>query len=105
MTPTWLQLRFFSQSRSAGSQLSPDKEMQYSGPRPPNTKDPMSSIPPAVRQAMAAKNDALQQQVNTAIARKGLDAQQQAGDAINQLLEQAVSVQKQLAAGRIDVKV
>ena len=54
---------------------------------------------------MAAKNDALQQQVNTAIARKGLDAQQQAGDAINQLLEQAVSVQKQLAAGRIDVKV
>ena len=79
--------------------------MENSGPRPPNLKVPMSSIPPAVRQAIAAKNDAVQQQVNTAIARKGLDAQQQAGDAINQLLEQAVRVQKQLAAGRIDVKV
>lgn len=65
----------------------------------------MSSIPPAVRQAIAAQNDALQQQVNTAIVRKGLDAQQQAGDAINQLLEQAASLQKQLSAGRIDVKI
>ena len=65
----------------------------------------MSSIPPAVSQAIAAKNNALQQQVNVAIARKGLDAQQQAGDAINQLLEQAANLQKQLADGRIDVKV
>lgn len=65
----------------------------------------MSSIPPAVRQAVAANNEALQQQVNTAIARKALDAQQQTGDAVNQLLEQATQLQKQLAAGRIDVKV
>lgn len=65
----------------------------------------MSSIPDPVRQAIAAQNDATRQQINTAVARKGLDVQQQAGDAINQLLEQAASMQKQLASGHIDVKV
>jgi hypothetical protein len=65
----------------------------------------MSSIPAPVRQVLAAQNDATNQQINTALLRKGLDAQQQAGDAINALLEQTVELQKQFASGHIDVKV
>jgi hypothetical protein len=65
----------------------------------------MSSIPAPVRQVLAAQNDATNQQINTALLRKGLDAQQQAGDAINALLEQTVELQKQFAGGHIDVKV
>jgi hypothetical protein len=79
--------------------------MENSGQTPPIQMVAMSSIPAPVRQVIAAQNDATRQQINTAIARKSLDAQQQAGDAINQLLEQAVSAQKQLADGHIDVKV
>jgi hypothetical protein len=65
----------------------------------------MSSIPAPLRQVLAAQNDATNQQINTALLRKGLDAQQQAGDAINALLEQTVELQKQFASGHIDVKV
>jgi hypothetical protein len=65
----------------------------------------MSSIPAPVRQVLAAQNDATNQQINTALLRKGLDAQQQAGDAINALLEQTVELQKQFASGHIDLKV
>jgi hypothetical protein len=65
----------------------------------------MSSIPAPVRQVLAAQNEATNQQINTALLRKGLDAQQQAGDAINALLEQTVELQKQFASGHIDVKV
>ena len=65
----------------------------------------MSSIPAPVRQVLAAQHNATNQQINTAMLRKGLDAQQHAGDAINALLEQTVELQKQFASGHIDVKV
>ncbi len=65
----------------------------------------MSSIPAPVQQALQARNDATQQQVATAVARKSLDVQKQTGDAINALLEQAVNVQRQIADGHLDVKV
>ena len=65
----------------------------------------MSSIPAAARQLLAAQSQATDQQINTAIVRKGLDTQQQTGEAVNAMLEQAVQLQKQLANGRIDVKV
>ncbi|MFK8112908.1 MAG: YjfB family protein [Rubripirellula sp.] len=65
----------------------------------------MSSIPAPVRQVLQARSDATQQQINTAIVKKGLDTQKQTGDAINELLSQAVDVQRQLAKGHIDVKV
>ncbi len=64
----------------------------------------MSSIPAPVRQVLAAQQQATNQQIGTAVARKTLDAQQQAGDAVNALLEQSVSLQKQLATGHIDVR-
>ena len=65
----------------------------------------MSSIPAPIRQVLAAQNDANNQQINTALLRKGLDAQKQTGDAINALLEQTVELQEQFASGHIDVKV
>ena len=65
----------------------------------------MSSIPAPVRQALAAQNAATRQQIDTVLIRKGLDAQQQTGDAINALLAQTVELQKQLASGHLDVKV
>lgn len=65
----------------------------------------MSSIPPAVSQLIRAQSNAVQQQIGFAVLGKSLDAQKQAGDAAISLLEQAVSVQKQLANGHIDVRV
>ncbi|MEM9588041.1 MAG: YjfB family protein [Planctomycetota bacterium] len=65
----------------------------------------MSAIPPAVQQVLTARNEATHQQIDTAVLKKTLDNQQQTGDAINQLLEQAVTVQKQLSQGRLDVRV
>ncbi|MCG8653243.1 MAG: hypothetical protein MI861_25605 [Pirellulales bacterium] len=65
----------------------------------------MTAIPPAVKQVLQARNEATRQQIDTALLKKNLDAQKQAGDAANALLEQTVNVQKQLANGRIDVNV
>ena len=65
----------------------------------------MSSIPAPVQQALQARKDATRQQVTTAVVRKSLDAQKQAGDAINALLEQTLKVQRQIADGHIDFKV
>jgi hypothetical protein len=65
----------------------------------------MSSIPAPVRQVLQARNDAMRQQINTALMRKSMDVQQQTGEAINALIEQAVQVQRQIADGHIDVKV
>jgi hypothetical protein len=65
----------------------------------------MSSIPAPVRQVLQARNDATRQQINTALMRKSMDVQQQTGEAINALIEQAVQVQRQIADGHIDVKV
>ena len=65
----------------------------------------MSTIPPAVQQALHARNQATRQQVDTAILRKGLDIQKQSGDAIISLLEQTAELQRQIAEGHLDVKV
>ncbi len=64
----------------------------------------MSSIPPAVSQLLQARSEATRQKVDIALLGKSLDAQKQAGDAANALLEQAVEVQKQLANGHLDVR-
>ena len=64
----------------------------------------MSSIPPAVSQLIRANNDAVRQKIDIELIAKSLDAQKQSGDATNALLEQAVDIQKQLAAGHIDVQ-
>ena len=65
----------------------------------------MSAIPPAVQQALRARNQATRQQIDTAIVRKGLDIQKQSGDAIVALLEQTAELQRQIADGYLDVKV
>lgn len=65
----------------------------------------MSAIPPAVQQTLHARSQATRQQIDAAIVRKGLDIQQQTGDALIALLEQTVDVQRQIADGHIDVKV
>lgn len=57
----------------------------------------------AISDVLAAKADATQQKVAFAVARKQLDAQKVQGDAVNQMLEQVVNVQKQIAAGHLDV--
>ncbi len=64
----------------------------------------MSSIPAAIRQALQAQQQSTAQKVDLAVVKKQLDVQKQTGDAINALLEQAVSVQKQIASGHLDVK-
>ncbi len=57
----------------------------------------------AIADVLAAKSDATQQKVAFAVARKQLDAQKSQGDAVVQMLEQVVNVQKQIAAGHLDV--
>lgn len=64
----------------------------------------MSSISPAVNQVLQAQSEATSQKIDMALLKKNLDAQKQAGDAVNSLLQQAVQMQKQLASGHIDVK-
>ena len=65
----------------------------------------MSSISGPVRQVLQAREEAVKQQVDTALLRKNLDVRKQTGDAVNALLQQAVEVQRQLADGHLDVKV
>ena len=65
----------------------------------------MSSIHPAVASVLNARNDATQQKVQMAVIAKGMDVQQQTGDAINAMLEQAKQVQTQIASGHLDVRV
>ena len=61
----------------------------------------------AVSQLVDARTAAVQTQVKvqTAVARKQADATALQGDAMVDLLRQAVEVQKQLAAGQLDVRV
>jgi len=65
----------------------------------------MSSISPAVAAVLQARQDATNQQIDIALLGKQLDVQQAVGDSINQLLKESVDIQKQLAAGHIDVRV
>ena len=59
----------------------------------------------AISELIQAKADSTNQKIAFAVAGKQLNAQRQQGDAMINLVEQAVSMQKQLAAGRLDVKV
>jgi hypothetical protein len=59
----------------------------------------MSSIDGAIGSVLAAKDSALQTQIGFAIAGKQLDAQQQQGDAVNQLLESAAKLSKSIGTG------
>lgn len=65
----------------------------------------MSAIPAPVQQVLNARQQATALKINTAVLGKQLNAQKQIGDAINQMLEQNVVAQKQLANGRLDVQV
>ena len=65
----------------------------------------MSSIPPAISEALTAQREAGNLKIAYAVAGKQLDAQRAAGDAVNQLLEATVQAQKQIANGHLDVKV
>lgn len=59
----------------------------------------------AISELIQAKAGASQQKVTFAVAAKQLDAQKSQGDALVALVEQAVMVQKQIASGRLDVRV
>ncbi|TWU55461.1 putative motility protein [Rubripirellula reticaptiva] len=65
----------------------------------------MSSIPAPVQQVLQARDQAMAQKIDMAVARKALDSQKQTGDAIVSMLEQNVNVQKQIANGHLDVRV
>jgi hypothetical protein len=64
----------------------------------------MSSIPPAVSAALNVQQQATASKINVAVMAKQLDAQRQAGDAINQILDSTVQASKQIAEGHLDVK-
>lgn len=59
----------------------------------------------AISELIQAKADATNQKIAFAVAGKQLDAQRQQGDAMVDLVEQAATMQRQLAVGRLDVKV
>jgi len=59
----------------------------------------------AINDMIQARADSTQQKVAIAVAVKQLDAQKQQGDAAIKLIEQAVLAQRQLASGRLDVKI
>ncbi|MGB7326187.1 MAG: putative motility protein [Rubripirellula sp.] len=65
----------------------------------------MSSIPAPVQQVLQARDQAMIQKIDMAVAKKALDTQKQSGDAIISMLEQTVNVQKQIANGHLDVRV
>ncbi len=64
----------------------------------------MSSIPGPVQHVLQARQEATAKKTDVALLRKQLDVQQQTGDAINELLQQSVNIQKQIASGHLDVK-
>jgi hypothetical protein len=59
----------------------------------------------AISELIQAKTDATNQKVAFAVAGKQLDVQKSQGDAIVKLIEQVASVQQQINAGRLDVRV
>lgn len=65
----------------------------------------MTTLSPAVTKTLEAQKDAMASKINVALLGQQLDAQQEIGDAINQMVKQVVDVQKQLANGHIDVRV
>lgn len=65
----------------------------------------MSAIPAPVQQVLAARQNATASKINMEVLGKQLDSQKQIGDSINQMLEQTVIAQKQIANGHLDVRV
>lgn len=65
----------------------------------------MSSLSPAVTQTLQARQDAMRTKIDVALLGQQLDVQQETGHIINEMVRQVVEVQKQLAAGHIDVRV
>ena len=59
----------------------------------------MSSIDGAIASVLAAQDSAFRSEVAFTVAAKTLDAQQAAGDAINQLLEQSAQLSKASGKG------
>ncbi len=59
----------------------------------------MSGLDPAISSVLAAKEAATRSQINYAVAGKQLDAAQQQGEAINQLLQQSAQLSKSLSSG------
>ncbi len=57
---------------------------------------------PAIASAVA--NSVIQSQIDTAVASRARQVQQQQGDAVVQLVEQAAQITEQLASGHIDVR-
>lgn len=58
-----------------------------------------------IQAASAVKQSQVQNQIDFAVASKTLQTQKQQGDAVVQLLEQAVQVQDQLSSGHLDVEI
>ena len=65
----------------------------------------MPAIPAPVQQVLAARQNATASKINIELLGKQLDSQKQVGDSINQLLEQTVIAQRQIADGHLDVNV
>jgi hypothetical protein len=59
----------------------------------------------AISDLIQAKANATQQKIAFAVAGKQLNVQRAQGDAMVSLVEQAATMQKQLAAGHLDIKV
>lgn len=59
----------------------------------------------AISELIQARAEATNQKIAFAVAGKQLSAQRQQGAAMVDLVEQAAVMQKQLAAGRLDVRV
>ncbi len=54
----------------------------------------------AIQSLLAAQKSAVHNQIGFAVAKKSLDAQQAAGDAVNQLLQDAASLGKAIGKGQ-----
>lgn len=59
-----------------------------------------SSLDPAISSLLAAQENATRMQINYAVAGKQLDAMQQQGEAVNDLLAQAAQLSKSLSSGQ-----
>lgn len=65
----------------------------------------MSSVSSAVQQVLHAQQNSQNQALQLAIVKKGLDAQRQTGDAMNEMIAQLAKAQKQISQGYLNVKV
>ncbi|MCC9605605.1 YjfB family protein [Blastopirellula sp. JC732] len=59
----------------------------------------MTGLDPAISSVLAAKEAATQSQISFAVAKKGLDAQEQQGQAVVSLIEAAGRIGKETGKG------